>query len=275
MTEPSRPLRIAVLTSSSAPGIEQLLVDQNRGSLFELVAVISTEPDLANRELIEAAKVPVVLQPIRHFHQQRGLSTRNLIDRHEYDVALRELLIGFSPDWVILDGYHYIVTEPLLDIYANHVLCIHEGDLTQLDEDGHRKYIEMHAVRRAIFAGERETRSSLYFATDRVGEGPLFLLSKPYPVAEIAADGLSWGAYDLVNDYVKVHRDWMVRSAGGEMISHAIGLIAAGTIRVANDIAWVDGVPGPCRMGEAPRACHVLKNEVRRGIPSTCPFIES
>ena len=72
-----------------------------------------------------------------------------------------------------------------------------------------------------------------------------------------------------------VHRDWMVRSAGGEMIAHAMGLVAAGTIRVANDVAWVDGVPGPCRMGEAPRACHVLKGEIERGIPSSCPFIES
>lgn len=268
------PIRVALLTSGSSPAIEPLLGDPNRGAVYDIVCVLGSETDLEQAPLLEAANIPLVLRPMRRLLADRDLSLRNLHAREDYDRETGEILKSFQADWVILAGYHYIVTEPLLAIFSDRVLALHEGDLTLNDEDGRRRYTEMHSVRRAIFAGERETRSSLFFVTDRVGEGPLFLLSKPYPVAEIATDGLAWGAYDLVNLYVKAHRDWMVRSSWGEMISQAMGLVAAGTIRVANDIAWVDGVPGPCRMGEAPRACHVLKGEIERGIPSSCPFIE-
>jgi len=266
------PIRVALLTSSDAPALEPLLGDPNRGALYDVVCVLGSGTELAQAPLLDAAKIPLVLRPIRRMVEG---SLRNLRSREAYDRETAEILKSFQVDWVVLAGYPFILTEPLLALFPDRVLALHEGDLTLDGDDGRRRYTELHSVRRAIFAGERETRSSLFFVTERVGEGPLFLVSRPYPVAEIAADGLAWGAYDLVNDYVKVHRDWMVRSAWGEMIAHAMGLLAAGTIRVANDVAWVDGVPGPCRMGEAPRACHTLKGEIRRGIPSSCPFIES
>lgn len=266
------PIRVALLVSANAPAIEPLLGDPNRGALYDVVCVVGSETELAQAPLLEAANIPLVLRPIRRIVNG---SLRNLRAREEYDRETADILKSFQADWVILAGYRFIVTEALLSAFPERVLALHAGDLTLSGDDGRRRYTELHAVRRAIFAGERETRSSLFFVTDRVGEGPLFLVSRPYPVAEIAADGLTWGAYDLVNRYVNVHRDWMVRSAWGEMIAHALGLLAAGTIRVAGDVAWVDGVPGPCRMGEAPRACHVRKDEIARGIPASCPFIES
>lgn len=269
-----RPLRVALLASSSAPGIEPLLADPNRGAIYDIACVISTETELEQAPLLEDAKIPLILRPMRRMLASRDLSLRNLHAREDYDGETADLLKSLHVDWIVLDGYHYIVTEPLLTLFPNHLLALHESDLTLKDEDGRRRYTELHSVRRAIFAGERETRSSMFFVNDRVCEGPLFLVSRPYPVAEIATDGLAWGAYDLVNSYVKVHRDWMVRSAWGEMLSRAMGFLAAGTIRVANDVVWVDGAPGPCRLGEAPRACHVLKGEVQRGIPASCPFIE-
>lgn len=271
----SAPLRIAILTSSSAAGVERLLADPNRGAVYDIACVVSTETEVLETPLLEAAKIPVILRPLRRELGSHGLSLRNLHAREDYDRETADLLKSLQVDWVILDGYHYIVTEPLLDIYTDRVLCIHEGDLTQVDDDGHRKFVEMHAVRRAIFGGEHETRSSMYFVTPHVGEGPLFLLSAPFPVSPIAADGLKWGAYDLVNSYARTHREWMLRASWGPMIERAIQFIAAGTIRVANDIAWIDGAPGPCRLGEAPRECHLHVSEIARGIPSSCPFIES
>jgi folate-dependent phosphoribosylglycinamide formyltransferase PurN len=270
-----RPLRVALLTSGHAPAIEPLLADPNRGAVYDVVCVVDSETELDAAPLLEAANIPLVQRPIHRILGERDLSLRNLHAREEYDRETAEILKSYQADWIVLAGYHYIVTEALLALFPDHVIGLHEGDLTLTDDDGHRRYTELHSVRRAIFAGERETRSSMFFVTERVSEGPLFLLSRPYPIAEIAADGLSWGAYDLVNEYVKVHRDWMVRSAWGELIAHAMEFLAAGTIRVANDIAWIDGVPGPCRMGEAPHACHVLKEQIQRGVPSTCPFIES
>jgi len=268
------PLRIAILTSASAAGVERLLADPNRGAVYDIACVVSTETELAEAQLLEAAHVPVILRPLRRTLGARAMSLRNLHAREDYDRETADLLKSLQVDWIILDGYHYIVTEALLALFPDRVLGIHEADLTQLDEDGHRKYVEIHAVRRAIFAGEHETRSSMYFVTPQVGEGPLFLLSEPFPVSPIAADGLSWGAYDLVNSYARTHREWMLRAAWGRMLERAMQFIAAGTIRVAHQVAWIDGAPGPCRLGEAPRECHLHVAEIARGIPSSCPFIE-
>jgi hypothetical protein len=44
-------------------------------------------------------------------------------------------------------------------------------------------------------------------------------------------------------------------------------------VQVVKDIAWVDGAPGPCRMGEAPAICGDATDSIRRGIPASCPFI--
>src|ERR1051326_2843240 len=47
------PLRIAILTSHSAPGTEELLRDPNRGAVYELVAVIRSDAELGEIELTE------------------------------------------------------------------------------------------------------------------------------------------------------------------------------------------------------------------------------
>lgn len=59
-------------------------------------------------------------------------------------------------------------------------------------------------------------------------------------------------------------------SAYGAMLVRALQFLAAGTLKVANDVVWIDGVPGPCRLGDAPQICHV-----QRGIPASCPFIQT
>jgi hypothetical protein len=35
-------------------------------------------------------------------------------------------------------------------------------------------------------------------------------------------------------------------------------------------VVWVDGVPGPCRMGDAPAFC---REQEASGVPVSCPFI--
>ena len=76
-------------------------------------------------------------------------------------------------------------------------------------------------------------------------------------------------------EYARVHRDWMMRSAYGELLVRALQFLAAGTFKVANNVVWIDGAPGPCRLGDAPQICHELGDHVQRGIPASCPFIQT
>lgn len=265
--------RIAVLTSHSAPGIASVLAQPNRGSVYNVVAVIGSEERLAEQETIETAGVPVVLQPLARFQRDRGLPLRNLRAREEYDYELAEVLRRFDADYVVLAGYRYIITEPLLSAFQQRIIALHEGDLSVRDDDGRRPLTGLHAVRDAILAGRDETRSSAFFVTRDVGEGPLFLLGPRYPVAAVARDARSWGAIDLVLRYAGLHREWMLRGSWGEMLTRLAEIVAAGTMRVVGDVVWVDGVPGPCRIGEAPATCYACDSVIDPGVPASCPFV--
>jgi folate-dependent phosphoribosylglycinamide formyltransferase PurN len=238
--------RVAVLTSSNAPGIEALRDDPNRGLLYELADVIT-----------------------------RRDAPRNILERERFDEETVELLRDTGADWVILDDYDFIVTPVLLKAFPDRILALHDGDLTLRDDDGARRYTMLNASRRAIFAGETQTRPSLFFVTERFGEGPLMLVGAPYPVSGIATDAIVRGEYDVAIEYARVHRDWMMRSAYGELLVRALQFLAAGTLKVANGVVWIDGAPGPCRLGDAPQICHELGDHVQRGIPASCPFIQT
>lgn len=260
------PLRIALLASQHATGVDQLLRDRNRGTLWDLAIVIGSEIELAKMNEIEAAHVPVELRPMR-LHR----SFRNLRVREDYDEELGELLHRLNIDYVLLAGYHYILTEPVLARFPHKVLAVHDADFS-LRSDG-RTYAGPHAVRDAILAGETETRSSVYMVTRDIARGPLFLLSGPYPVAPMALDARERGDAAYLTSYAELHRRWMIGSSWGEMLSRTLELLAAGTIQIVGDVVWVDGAPGPCRMAEAPRACHEPEAMLARGIPRSCPFI--
>ena len=254
-------LRVAVLTSREAPGLEALLADPNRGVAYELAAVVSSETSLLQSAALDAAGVPWILHPIRDFPSAR----RNLRAREDYDASLAAILSPLDPQYVILCGYRYIVTAPLLHEFPDRIIGMIDSDLTERDGAG------LHAVRNAILSGASETRSSACIVREGVGTGPLFLLSGPYPVAAMARDARNWGDAELVERYAALHRQWMLRAAWGPMLVRMLELLAGGTLAIAGDVVWIDGAPGPCRFGEAPAAC--TGANVERGIPSSCPFI--
>lgn len=262
------PLRIALLTSRRAPGLQQLLDDPNRGSTWELSLVVGSETALDDLALLEQAGIPVELRPIR-----TEPAFRNLRIREHYDEELGELFARIRADYVLLVGYDYVVTDELLARFPGRILAIHDADLTLRDRD--RLYAGCHAVRDAILAGEPETRSSVYVVTRQVGRGPLFLLGSPYPVAHMALDAREAGNADFLSSYASLHRAWMVSTSWGAMLTRTLELLAAGSMKTIGDVVWVDGAPGPCRMGEGPRACHDPESMVARGIPHSCPFIAS
>jgi hypothetical protein len=225
------PLRIALVTSASIPGADHLLADPSRGTAFELVAVVADEPP-----------------------------TRELAQR----------LHRLGADYVILVGYPHILAAPLLEVFGHRVIALHDGDLTRVDDTRRRKYTGSDPVKEALLAGEQETRVSAFLLNGRA-DGPLVLLSGAYPFSSLVEDARCWGDADLLMSYAPVHRSWMRRDAYGVMLQRIAQLLAAGTFQVVDDIVWIDGVPGPCRMGEAPHMCR--EREIVRGIPSSCPFI--
>jgi folate-dependent phosphoribosylglycinamide formyltransferase PurN len=240
-------VRIAVLTSQEAPGLNALLLDPARGPIFEITATLAVGRDISR-------------------------PPRNLRDREQYDFDL--LKIVGDADYLFLADYRHLVTQPLLDAFPGRIVVLHDGDLT-VTANGRRAYTGLHAVRNAILSGDTSTRASAFVATEETGEGPLLLLGPPYPVSELATAAVERADLGDVALYAHLHRRWMVSDSYGVLLRKVAELVSLGVMHVAKDTVWVDGVPGPCRLGEAPNACWSATRPPRRGIPSSCPFIHT
>ena len=225
-------LRVAVLCSRRAPGLDALLHHPQRHRLFDVSCVITSEPMLVDRQAIEDCGVPVLMHPIHRFHDECGASLRDMDARAAYDAMTVHVLQQLDVNCVVLLGYLYVVTDTLLNAFPGRVLNIHDSDLTIVEPNGERRYTGLHSTRDAILFGESETRSTVHFVTSKLDGGPILMRSKPYPVAPFVHEAVFAGATDVVNAYTYAHREWMMRDSWGALLERALEQIAAGVTDV-------------------------------------------
>lgn len=176
-------LNVGVLTSNRAPGLEAL---RHR---VRIAHVVSRKPSHGT-------------------------------DRKAFDAETASMFRGC--DVVVLLGYLFIVTEPLLTAFPDRILNVHDADLTLRTPDGRPRYPGLHATRDAIVAGEGETRSSVHIVTPDVDAGPVLALSEAFPVAPFVHDALAEGHTDIVRAYAYAQREWMMRSSWDALVADGI-----------------------------------------------------
>ncbi|HEY7685002.1 MAG TPA: formyltransferase family protein [Gemmatimonadales bacterium] len=231
-------LRVALLSTSRAPGLDYLLErDPGRGRLWEMVGFIATDP--ANRDLVRVvnAGIPAATPDIRAFYSGTGAQRNDLMARREFDRRTVALLEGLCADLIVTCGYLHILTAPLLEAYPNRVINIHDSDLPA--------YPGLHAVRDAVLAGERATRSTVHLVTAEVDGGPLLVRSWAFPTHPLVTDARRWGATDILKAYAYAQREWMMRASWGPLLAHAIGRFADGQVEVVGTHVRLGGMPGP------------------------------
>lgn len=135
------------------------------------------------------------------------------------------LLLPYDVDAVVLLGYLYVLSDPMLDAFPGRILNVHDADLTLRHDDGRPSYPGLHATRDAILAGEHETRSSVHVVTKQLDAGPVIVRSNPFPVAPFATAAAQRGEHDIVRAYAYAQREWMMRSAWGALASKALAKI--------------------------------------------------
>jgi len=214
-------LRIAVLCSRRAPGLDALLRHPHRGSLYDMACVITTEELFGERLSVESRGVPVLTHPMLR---------RKREDRPDYDRVTAGMLGALDVNTVVLLGYRYILTEPMLAAFPERIVNMHDSDLTLRRPDGRRRYVGLHSTRDAIIAGEAETRSSVHLVSSELDAGPLFALSEAYPVAPFAHEAVAAGQLDIVRAYAYAHREWMIRNSWGPLLVRTIENFACGRI---------------------------------------------
>lgn len=216
------PVRIGVLCSSRAPGLAELLAHPQRGTTWDVVCVVSSESSVQERQLLRTAGVPFFARPIREFVASCGASLSDHAARREYDAANATLLAQLDVEAVVLLGYLYLLTPPLLSRFPARVVNMHDSDLTERDTHGEPRFAGLHSTRDAIAAGAEETRSSLHLVTEKLDAGPVIAVSEPYPVAAFARDAARAGHHDIVRAYAYAQREWMMRDVWGAMVGDAL-----------------------------------------------------
>ena len=196
-------LNAAVLCSSRAPGLESL------------------------RERVRVACVLDRRPP-------RGRDRRE-----EFDAETAAMLRAFDVDAVVLLGYLYVITEPLLSAFPDRIINIHDADLTLRNAAGGPRYPGLHATRDAIVAGERETRSSVHLVTRQLDAGPVIVRSDAFPVAPFVHEAVACGEDDIVRAYAYAQREWMMRSTWGKLAAEGLAMLD----RVPNHLLRVSASP--------------------------------
>lgn len=231
MLNRDRPLRVAVLCSHRAPGLLYLLNrSPERGVTFEIVCAISSERTFDEEVVVERRGIPTRPHAIEDFYAGRGVSVRHDRSvRADYDAATVSLLGPFLPDVVLLDGYRYLVTPALLDVYRNRVLNLHFSDLALRTRHGSPLYPGIHAVRHAVAEGCPETRASVHLVNNEPDGGTVLVRSWPFPVSPMVED-LRTSAPDALKAYAFAHERWMMRTSSGPLLEAALRLIASGGV---------------------------------------------
>jgi len=231
MLKRDHPLRVAVLCSRRAPGLSDLLEDPHHGSLYELVGAVSTEDEFADEPALDNAGISVIHHPIRRFCRDRGKPVTDLAARRDYDLQTVDLLRVLKPELLLLSGYLYVLTYPILRALPDRIVNVHGSDLTELQPSGLPRYMGLTAVADAIFAGEQETRATAHWVTDEVDRGTPILRSRPFPVSPLAQSARFRGDTRTLKAYAFAHQEWMLHEAWGPLLRGVTRLVA--TRRIA------------------------------------------
>ena len=228
------PLRIVVLCSHRAPGLLHLLnADPARGRAYEVVGCVTSEPTFAEEVRVERRGVPTRSHDIRAFYAARRapMGSMNGV-RAAFDAETAKVVKSFSPDLVMLSGYLYILTEPMLSAFSQRILNLHFADLTLRTPGGQPGFPGIRAVRDAVAAGCGETRATVHLVDEVVDGGPPLVRSWPFPVSPMIDEARTWTATDMLRAYAFAHEQWMVRSCAGPLWSAALQLVTGGAVNL-------------------------------------------
>jgi phosphoribosylglycinamide formyltransferase 1 len=232
MLNPHRPLRVAVLCSQRAPGLLYLLNQSpDRGAAYEIVCCVTSQQTFAEAVRVERRGIPARVHPIADFYAARGATSRGSLEiRAAYDAETLRIVEPYLPDVILLDGYRYLVTAPMLERFRNRVLNLHFADLTLRTVSGAPRFAGIRAVRDALAAGARETRATVHLVDAMPDAGPPIVRSWPFPVSLLVEDLRTIAADDVVRAYAYAHEQWMSRTASGPLVAAALRLVATGAI---------------------------------------------
>ena len=147
--------RLVVLVSGSGTLLQALLdACADRHYPAEVVGVVSDNPAATGLGRARSAGVPDV-----------AVALSDHPDRGAWDLALRDALEAFEPDWVVSAGFMRILGPAVLAAFPLRIVNTHPALLPS--------FPGAHAVRDALAYGVRVTGSTLHLVDEGVDTGPI------------------------------------------------------------------------------------------------------
>jgi formyltetrahydrofolate-dependent phosphoribosylglycinamide formyltransferase len=147
--------RLVVLISGSGT-LLQALLDASADPHYpaEVVAVVADTASAPGLDRARAGGIPAMAVPLAAH-----------ADRAAWDLALRDVLESFEPDWVVSAGFMRILGPAVLSAYPLRVVNTHPALLPS--------FPGAHAVPDALAHGVRVTGSTIHLVDEGVDTGPI------------------------------------------------------------------------------------------------------
>jgi len=207
-------LRLAILISGRGSNMQTLLAACRSGAVpADPCLVLSNRAEAPGLALAEAAGVPTRTVPHREFGE-----------RSAFDAALDRALREAGADFVCLAGFMRLLTRDFIEAWRDRMINIHPSLLPAFPGlDTHR---------RALAAGVKFAGCTVHFVRFETDTGPI-IAQAVVPV--LAGDG-------------EARLAARVLEAEHRLYPLALGLVAAGKVRVEGERAVVKGVAQPTQM---------------------------
>ena len=131
----------------------------------EIIAVVSDKTDAAVLGKALKAGVPNVVVLAR-----KGFATRR-----DYDMALADLVEGFSPDYIALAGFMRVLGKEFVGRFKGRIVNIHPALLPS--------FPGLDAQKQALDFGAKVTGCTVHFVDEGMDTGPI-ILQRAVPVLE-------------------------------------------------------------------------------------------
>jgi len=151
---------IVVLISGNGSNLQTIIDGCANGSIPGYIAgVISNKANAYGLKRAVAANIPT-----------KVISHKDYQDRQQYDTVLKEAILQYGAELIVLAGFMRILTPEFVQFFSGKLLNIHPSLLP--------KYQGLDTHQRAIDAGDAEHGCSVHFVTEQLDGGPVVLQAK-------------------------------------------------------------------------------------------------
>lgn len=205
-------VKTAVLVSGGGANLQAILDARLFGELknCDLCAVISSNPDVYALERAERAGIPTHVVDINIFP-----------NRASFTEAISRKLKDMDIELVVLAGFNYILSSPMIRDFKNRIINVHPSLLPAFCGGG---CYGVHVHEAALAYGAKVSGATAHFVTNEIDHGPIILQR----AVEIFED-----------DTPMTLQQRVMEQAEWQILPEAISLFCSGRLKIEDNIVHI------------------------------------